>query len=33
MQVLDDAVFDLAPGARTAVLETPRGFHVLQRVE
>ncbi|MEN9787876.1 MAG: Chaperone SurA precursor [Pseudomonadota bacterium] len=33
MPLLDDAVFDLAPGAHTAILETPRGFHVLQRVD
>ncbi len=33
MPILDDAVFDLAPGQRTPILETPRGFHVLQRTE
>ncbi len=31
--VLDKASFDLDPGAVSAVVETPHGFHILRRVE
>jgi parvulin-like peptidyl-prolyl isomerase len=30
---LDAATFALDPGATTSVIETPRGFHILRRVE
>jgi NIMA-interacting peptidyl-prolyl cis-trans isomerase 1 len=30
---LDAAAFDLDPGAVTSVLETPRGFHLVKRLE
>jgi parvulin-like peptidyl-prolyl isomerase len=33
MPVLDEAAFDLDIGARSAILESPAGFHILSRVE